>query len=205
MPPKNQRLIDSLRTRKLERNAQVSSDVIDVPTRTISFIIVSNQNAGDRYDWWEGETFVEELDPSGADLTQLRTFFIDHTPSSINAIGRVTNVRLDTDGQIKCDVIFGTSELANEIFNRYVEGILTDVSIGYNVNEVVETAKNGEPTHVMVTRFTILELSSVWAGFDSGATAGRSKSFEVGVLEDKTINDCEVMEREIEILKRKIV
>ena len=205
MARKKQRLIDSLRTRKLERNAQVSSDVIDVENRTISFIIVSNQNAGERFDWWEGETFIEELDPSGADLSQLRTFFIDHNPSSINAIGRVQNVRLDTDSQIKCDVIFGTSDLANEIFNRYVEGILTDVSIGYSIDEVVETAKNGEPTHVMVTRFTILELSSVWAGFDSGATAGRSKELVSGVLDDETINDCEVMEREIEILKRKIV
>lgn len=200
--PKNKRLIDSLRTRKFERSASIISDAINTETRTISFIIVSNQNAGDRFDWWEGQAFIEEIDPNGADTSRLRTFFTDHNPTSLNAIGRITNIRLDTDGQIKCDVVFGTSTMANEIFTRYVEGILTDVSIGYNIDDVVETEKKGEPTHVMVTRFTILELSSVWSGFDSGATVGRSK--QSGVSHVETINDPDVIEREIEILKRKV-
>jgi hypothetical protein len=134
--------------------------------------MVSNDNAGMRYDWWEDEIYEEKLDPKGGKFDRLNTFFKDHEKRTDNAIGRVVNKRLD-NGQIKADVIFGSDEDATKIFNKYVEGILTDVSIGYSINEVQTTKRKDEPTEVLVVDFDIRELSAVWAGFDSKAKIGR--------------------------------
>jgi len=145
---------------------------IDIENRTIPFVIISAQNAGERYDWWKDEVYIEELDIAGADFGNLRTFFTDHYKSVHSAIGRVENTRVEDD-TIKSEVVFGTDADADKIFQKYVDGILTDVSIGYIVNDVVITEKKDEPTHVLVTDYEIVELSGVWRGFDSGA--GRSK------------------------------
>jgi len=148
-------------------------ELIDVEARKIPFVIVSKDNAGERYDWWDDEVFIEELDVNGADLTPLETFFTDHRLSTENAIGRVENARIE-DGQIKADVIFGTDKKADSIFKKYLDGILTSVSIGYRVNDIVVTDKKDEPRHVLVTDYSIVELSAVWKGFDGGAKIGRN-------------------------------
>ena len=125
-----QRLIDKIKGRSFQKRIRADTSFIDVENRTIPFIIVSKNNAGERYDWWEGRVFIEELDVKGADLTQLRTFFKDHVPSVDTAIGRVENLRIDGE-EIKCDVIFGSDDNSQTVFKKYVEGILTDVSIGF--------------------------------------------------------------------------
>ena len=153
--------------------AKTDPTQIDVENRMIPFILVSRDNAGERYDWWNDEVYIEELDPNGARLEELATFFKDHSPSVDNAIGRVENTRVE-DSIIKSDVVFGTDEDAGKVFQKYRDGVLTDVSIGYFVHDVVVTSRQGEPDHVLVTDYTIVELSAVWKGFDRGATIGRS-------------------------------
>ena len=67
---------------------------------------------------------------------------------------------------------------------------------------MIETEKKGEPTHVLVTKFTILGLSAVWKGFDSGANVGRK------AVEDQNEPDIpklQIAKRNLEIYKRKIV
>lgn len=147
--------------------------VIDEENKVIPFILVSNDNAGERYDWWNDEVYIEELDPMGARLEELQTFFKDHNKRVDTAIGRVENTRVE-DGQIKADVVFGNDADATLVFQKYLDRILTDVSVGYYVNDITVTEKKGEPTHVLVTDYTIVELSAVWKGFDKGATLGRS-------------------------------
>jgi hypothetical protein len=141
---------------------------IDVENRTITFPIISSNNAGERYDWWEGEYFIEELVPSGAVTDGLRTFFKDHFYSVDSAIGKIQNVRLEND-ELKVDVVFGSDEESSRIFKKYEEGILTDVSIGYRAIDIEITDKKDEPKHILLTKFEILELSAVWKGFDRGA------------------------------------
>ncbi|MFK5976898.1 MAG: peptidase [Sulfurovum sp.] len=145
---------------------------IDKKKRLIPFTLISKDNAGERSEWWQDEVYIEELDVNGANFEYLRTFFTDHRPSVDNAIGRIKNVRVKK-GILKGAVIFGESSRSKDIFDKYVSGILTDVSIGYRVNDVKVTEREGEPTHILVTDFDILELSAVWQGFDSGANVGR--------------------------------
>ena len=152
--------------------------VVDEETRTIPFVIVSADNAGERYDWWEGETYIEELSIEGAHYGRLKTFFTDHRPSVDNAAGRVDNTRPEA-GTIKCDVQFAKDQRSYDIYIKYRDGILTDVSIGYIINDVIVTSKKDEPDHVLVTDYEVVELSAVWRGFDAGAGVGRSVQTEM--------------------------
>lgn len=173
-------------------------ELIDEKNRKIPFVIVSNNNAGERYDWWKDEVFIEELDVNGADLTPLETFFTDHRLSTENAIGRVENQRTD-NGQIKADVVFGTDEKADAIFKKYLDGILTSVSIGYRVNDIVVTEKKDEPKHVLVTDYSIVELSAVWKGFDGGAKIGRDANTENTLQKRAKIVPVDILEKELKL------
>jgi len=166
-------IVSQLSTRQIGRSARADPSLIDEKTRTVPFIIISDENSCERYDWWENEVYIEEIDIGGADATELKTFFKDHRPSVDNAIGRVENIRTE-DGQMKVDVVFGRDDDSFKIFRKYLDGILTDVSIGYTIQEVITTEKKDEPTHVLVTACSIHELSAVWKGADKNAVVGRS-------------------------------
>lgn len=175
----------------------VDTALIDEEKKIIPFILVSNDNAGERYDWWEDEVFIEELDVTGAKFERLNTFFTDHNKRVDNAIGRVEDTIVE-DGQIKATVHFGSDVRSLEIFQKFADGILTDVSIGYRVNDVVVTTKKDEPDHVLITDFDIMELSAVWRGFDAGASVGRSQE-DVLAPKAKTMDT-----RSIDVLRKKL-
>lgn len=133
-----------------------------------TFILISEHNETERYDWWSGETFIEELDVKGADYSELKTFFKDHNPSVDTAIGKVEDLRVENN-QLLSGVTFGSDSDSQIIKQKYDDGILTDVSIGYRIDDLILTEKKGEPDHVLVTKYSIVELSAVWKGADSGA------------------------------------
>ena len=146
---------------------------------TLSFVFVSNDNGGKRYDWGTGDYYTEELVVGGANLERLNTFFKDHHRSVDSAVGKVGNPRVE-GGQLIGDVTFGTDDGSQRVFSKYLEGILTDVSIGYEIRdyEVVQGADNELDT-VRVTNFDIFEVSAVGIGFDGGAKK-REKDENVG-------------------------
>lgn len=141
----------------------------DLPANTVSFVFVSDDNAGVRYDWGSGEHYIEVLDVNGATTSRLNTFFKNHNRDVDSAVGKVSNTRV-VDGQLIGDVTFGTDERSQELFTKYSEGILTDVSVGYEIRdyEVKQGAENERDT-VTVTDFDVFEVSAVGIGFDSGA------------------------------------
>lgn len=178
------KIVKRLAGLEVQRKLTVDKKLINEETRTVPFIIISRNNEGERYDWWKDEIYIERLDVNGATHERLNTFFKDHIRSVDTAIGRVENIRVE-DGELKADVVFGTDEESDKIFRKYVEGILTDCSIGYKINSVTVEERKGEPTIVTVTSFDIRELSAVGIGFDSGATVGREKE----IVGDKLMNE----------------
>lgn len=197
------KLMEKLQNRTFSKRVSPDLNLIDEEKRMIPFILVSNDNAGERYDWWDDKVFIEEIDVKGVDTSELRTFFKDHRPSVDTAIGRVENSRIE-NGSVKADVYFGSDEDSLRIFNKYKEGILTDVSIGYSILETIETERKGEPTHVMVTKCSVHELSAVWKGFDKKATIGRSQEEGGRVDEVHEISGAESTVTPISILIRKL-
>ena len=137
--------------------------------------------------------FIEELDVKGADYSTLKTFFTDHNPRVDTAIGRIDNTRVENE-QLLSEVVFGSDEYSQLVSQKYREEILTDVSIGYFINDFTETSKKGEPNHVLVTDYTIVELSAVWKGADAGAQK----------IKSNTTNEEKVVPRSIRERKLKL-
>jgi phage head maturation protease len=190
-------LIEMLKNKSIERQAMVRK-VADGDERRITFTIVSKSNAGERYDWWGDEIYIEEIDANGMDTSSCRTFFKDHEYRVDNAIGRVENI-VRANGEIVADVVFASDDESIKIFNKYKEGVLSDVSVGYKIKDVKETKKKGEPTHVLITKSELLELSAVWKGFDKGAKFKREYEEK---QENEAIRGYEFRNRKIKILEK---
>ena len=183
---KREALKGMTRTRPIvTRVATIESD-----NNTLSFTFVSADNGGTRYDWSTGDYYTEELDISGATSERLNTFFKDHFRSVDSAIGKISNVRSENNELIG-DVTFGSDVDSQKILSKYHEGILTDVSIGYEIRDYkVTLGAENEQDIVTVTNFDIFEVSAVGLGFDSGA----KKRSEENLNEDN-IMDKELLER----------
>lgn len=196
--PKQQKhkVIARVQGQSFERKLNLEASAIDVEKRKVSFILISSDNDGERYDWWKDEIYVERLDVNGANYERLKTFFKDHNVSVDSAVGRVVNVRVE-NGELKGDVIFGTDDDSDKIFRKYVDEVLTDCSVRYKINRVTVEERKDEPTLVTVTDFEIRELSAVGIGFDKGAVVGRN--FE---SEDK--NMPEELKKELEKLRSSV-
>jgi len=166
MLTKREALVGASHQRKA--TMRMSPDNTRNEDNTLSFVLVSNDNGGMRYDWWSGESYEEVLDVRGASFGSLNTFFKDHDRSVDSAIGRVKNVR-EEGGTIIGDVVFGSGEAEQSIYRKYAEGILTDVSIGYRINKYEVEEREGQHDIVTVTDYDIQELSAVGIGFDAGA------------------------------------
>lgn len=205
------KLFDEKHNRCFTKNIRADTSLIDKETRTVPVIMVSNDNGGLRYDWRTGKYFIEELDPNGADMSELNSLFKDHSPSTDNVLGRVINKRIE-DNQNKADVVFGSKPSSQTVFTDYAEENLTDFSIGYDYDEkdveVTDRKVDGYPVWV-IRKYRILELSTVWKGFDKGATVGRSadateEEEKIEEAEDQSGQPSKV-ERELIGLKLKIM
>ncbi|RLC36590.1 hypothetical protein DRH27_05010, partial [Candidatus Falkowbacteria bacterium] len=91
----------------------------------------------------------------------------NHDPQK--PIGRVNNVRVDTDNVLRGDLEFSNNELANSVYRDVSEDFLNDVSIGYRITEHLE-----KDDGIEVTRFDLYEASIVTIPADINAGVNRS-------------------------------
>ncbi|MCH3696254.1 HK97 family phage prohead protease [Campylobacter lari] len=166
---------------------------IDNDNNILSFVMISNSNACKRWDWDMGE-YLEELDISGARYNELRTLFTDHNPSVDNAIAKIENIRVENN-ELVCDCIFAKDERSQNIFKKYKDGILSDVSIGYKIlKQTID--KDNNPKKVLVNEFEIFELSAVWKGADKNA----KKRFFDEQTQKEAKALAQARERELELM-----
>lgn len=190
-------------------------NAINEAENTIWFVAVSDNNAGLR-ETWSGVQYIEQIDVETINTERFKVFAKDHKPSTDNVIGRVVQV-IKEDGKLKAQIKFSFTDNAREVFQKYKEGILTDVSIGYRYSLEDAVIIDGEIPVVILRNVEVFELSSVWAGFDDGAKIGREKNKRIeddiqneggieNVIEDntpqKTIS-ARVVEDRLNILSRR--
>lgn len=209
MPKKMKRTAENFkqRVRSLELVCRATPQVdgIDDEKKMIPFTLISDNNTGLRYDWWEDEFFTEELDVNGANFEDLETLFRDHLLNTYTASARFENKRIE-DGKFKADAYFSSDEDSQVLYTKYKERILSSISVGYWIREFVETVKEDEPNHILVTKFDIYEASAVWRGFEKGAKAGRSKE-RLPAVENKEVDpdwESEYRERKLKLNGRKV-
>ena len=195
--PKDIKKRDALAGKVYTRKASVAPTQKN--TDKLTFVMVSENNEGMRYDWRISDNeFIERLDINGANMDELNTFFKNHNRDVDDAIGRVENKRMEGTSLL-CDVVF--DESGADTKRKYENGTLSDVSIGYRINKYTVEERQGEPDIVTITDFNIVELSAVGIGFDSGAKLqGRDANFNTG---EDGMNELEKRLAELEKISKR--
>lgn len=104
-------------------------------------------------------------------------------------IGRLKNLRLDSDRVLRGDAYFSGREEAQQIRQDILDGIITDTSVGYRILDykVQKAERKEDPNTFLATRWMPLECSLVVNGADGTVGVGRS-------LDDDAELDLEVEE-----------
>jgi len=153
----------------LHRAIDMAAKAIDEKMRTVD-IAVSSELAVDRS--FGKEVLVHEMD--AIDLAFLASgrapLLLDHDME--RQIGVIESVDLSEDRVLRAKVRFGRSALAQEVFQDVVDGIRSNVSVGYRVNKMERSATNKE--EYMVRSWSPLEVSVVSIPADPSVGVGRS-------------------------------
>ena len=123
---------------------------------------------------WDGDYFEElDTDTGSVRLSRLNSgapFLAAHDAFSLSSvIGVVESARM-VDGQGVATIRFSSNESVEPIFRDVKDGILRNISVGYQVHryEVIEEEGVKIPTY-RATDWEPMELSLVPIGFDAGA------------------------------------
>ena len=155
---------EEMKTRAMDGAAKV----IDEETRTVR-IAVSSEEPVDRSFGAE----ILDHNERSIDLEFARSgrmpLLLDHDPRQ--QIGVVENVELDGSARrLRATVRFGRNGLAKEVFDDVVDGIRSNISVGYSVNKM---DKEGRDSY-RVTAWTPMEVSVVSIPADRTVGVGRA-------------------------------
>lgn len=162
-------------TIELEEGAAREARAADAPIP----IAISSTEPYERQTGPSGSRYLEILDHSEAAIDLSRAarglpFLYEHNPHEL--LGRVDNLRL-SGGKLRGLLRFGKSPRAEEVKRDVLDGIRTDISVGY---QQITARKDPSPPgyqglpRLVVTRWMPVEVSSVSVPADSTVGVGRS-------------------------------
>ena len=185
--------MDNLKLGKLYRDFGIERAAVDKDKRTVA-LSFSSETPYERYfgmeilDHSEGAVNLKRLKRGGALL-------IDH--DTTNQVGIIEDVSVGADRTGRSIVRFGRSAKAEEIFNDVLDGIRSNVSVGYMIDEMAfEGEKDGVKTYRAV-KWTPYEVSLVACPADIAVGVGRGKEeiereYTFKNQEDKKMDNIEV-------------
>lgn len=171
---------------RLVRTRSVSIDVVPPGSGSRSRgnddpieLALSSESPVERYNWWEGERYLEVLDhsPGAIDLSYAKDglpFLLHHDTREM--IGLLEDVRVDGDRRIRARVRFSRAARAQEIRQDILDGIRKKVSVGYRLTDDYEQVE-GEEGAIPTRRYRNwrpMEASSVPIPADYDVGIGRS-------------------------------
>ena len=157
------------------RSLTLSRETVDEDTRVVRMAMSSEEPV----DRWFGREILDHSETS-IDLDFMRSqsapLLLDH--DSRQQIGVIESVELDSSGRkLRADVRFGKNQQADEIFTDVVDGIRSNVSIGYRISEMVlEKRDDDDGDTYRAVRWQPLEVSIVSIPADRTVGIGRSAS-----------------------------
>lgn len=175
---------------------------VDSDKRTAE-LIFSTGAPVTRYDWATGSRYIEQLSMKAehVDLARLNAsapLLDSHSAWSISdQIGVVEpgSARIEA-GKAMATVRFSKRDAVEPIFQDVRDGILRAVSVGYRVNQVVETqGKNGALATRLATNWTPFEVSLVPMPADIGAKVRGDSAAMNSCLVLRSMNDADRLRR----------
>lgn len=153
------------------RLAPLERATLDAEKRTVE-LAFSSEEPVER--WWGVEILGHGRDEIVSDFIGGGTapLLVDHDPRDL--VGVVEGVSLGADRKMRATVRFGRSARAAEVMQDVADGIRTNVSVGYELMEVVlEREEKGSPPVYRATRWRPFEVSLVAIPADATVGVGR--------------------------------
>jgi len=142
--------------------------------------------AGLRFDWYDGEYYVEELsmDAGAVRLDRLNagaTLLDSHQSYSLRSVlgSVVPGTAKIENGEGIARVRLSKAAGVADIIQNIIDGHIRSLSVGYAVYEYTRTEAVGERPHMLATDWEPQEISMVAVPFDAGAQV-RTRSAEQG-------------------------
>ncbi len=162
----------NLKVGKQFRGFIIDRASVDDKKRTVE-LSFSSEEPVER--WWGME--ILDHKKSSVNLRRLKrggALLIDHDMK--NQVGVIEEVTVDeADLKGRASVRFGRSAKAEEIFQDVLDGIRSNVSVGYQIDEVVlEKEEKNKPSTYRVTHWEPYEISLVSVPADISVGVGRS-------------------------------
>lgn len=153
----------------LHRAIHMQPKAISEEKRTVE-IAVSSELAVDRSFGREILVHESQAIDMGFVASGRAPLLLDHDPE--RQIGVIESVELSEDRVLRAKVRFGRSALAQEVFQDVVDGIRSNVSVGYRVNKMERSTTNKD--EYLVRSWSPLEVSVVSIPADPSVGVGRS-------------------------------
>lgn len=139
-------------------------------------IVWTTGAVGLRFDWWDGEYYLEELslEPDAVRLERANAgicLLDSHRSSSLSSVlGSVEpgSVKI-ANGEGTARIRLSRSADVADTVQKIIDGHIRSVSVGYNVHEYTRTEREGEIAHMLATDWEPVEFSMVIVPFDAGA------------------------------------
>jgi HK97 family phage major capsid protein/HK97 family phage prohead protease len=153
------------RTLTIERDVQRAANDDRIP------ISISSEEPVDR---WFGEEILGHS-AGECDLTRAKAnglaLLLDH--STREQVGRVEDIALGKDKKLRGLMRFGRSAKAQEIRQDVEDGIRSDISVGYRINELKLVSSSDDKDTYRATRWMPMEVSLVSVPADITVGVGR--------------------------------
>lgn len=163
----------------LRRSIAVTRAAVDADARRIELSFSSEEP----YERWFGIEILGHA-PGECDLSWLMTgrapLLVDHRSSDI--VGIVEKAEIGADRKGRAVVRFGKSERADEVFADVVDGIRANVSVGYQIDELILVKTEGDVDTYRVTKWRPLEISMVSIPADMTVGVGKSHDDRAALL-----------------------
>jgi HK97 family phage major capsid protein len=167
------------------KTAGQRAQVIDAESRTVELAFSSEYPV----ERWFGDEILDHS-PESVDLSRLLSggaVLMDH--NTRDQIGVVESVRIDADRIARAVVRFSKSARATEIFQDVIDGIRTNISVGYSILDYRFAGEVDGREIYRVTRWQPYEISFVSVPADPTVGVGRSKEINPKASREETPTD----------------
>lgn len=178
----------TLKIKPQYRTIQLDRAAMDTDARTVP-LAFSSECPVER--WWGVETL--DHSPGAMRLDRLRSggpLLVDHDPT--RQVGVVEGVTIDEDRKGRAMVRFGRSSAAEEIYQDVLDGIRTNVSVGYMLHELILERKEGEKEYFRAVSWEPFEISLV--SIPADITVGVGRFSTSNDEKEVPVTDCTVVE-----------
>jgi len=113
---------------------------------------------------------------------------LDHNPGA--QIGVIEKAEIGADRKGRAVIRFGKTGIADQVFNDVVDGIRSNISVGYRIHNIEHEEAENTPDIFRVTQWSPLEVSVVAIPADQSVGVGRSEADKEAIfIKTKIIGD----------------